>query len=126
MATRSAILIEEKDKTYTGIYCHWDGYPEHMLPILNNYYNRVFRIYKLLNLGAISSLKKYLEPVEGTHSFYTPEDDVTIAYHRDRGDEKINAFNGNFVEVIENFKAMDCEYIYFFVKDAKCWLDLSL
>jgi len=28
MATRSNIGIVNEDGSVTGIYCHWDGYPE--------------------------------------------------------------------------------------------------
>ncbi len=29
MATRSNIGIVNDNGSVTGIYCHWDGYPEH-------------------------------------------------------------------------------------------------
>ena len=35
MATRSLITVKTVDKNlgdvYETVYCHWDGYPEHML-----------------------------------------------------------------------------------------------
>ena len=34
MATRSTIGYETPDGGYVGVYCHWDGYPENMLPQL--------------------------------------------------------------------------------------------
>lgn len=34
MATRSTIGYETKDGGYIGVYCHYDGYPSHMLPQL--------------------------------------------------------------------------------------------
>ena len=34
MATRSTIGYETKDGGYVGVYCHYDGYPKHMLPQL--------------------------------------------------------------------------------------------
>ena len=34
MGTRSNIYIETEPGTYLGTYCHYDGYPEHMLKAL--------------------------------------------------------------------------------------------
>jgi len=36
MATRSTIGYETPDGGYIGVYCHWDGYPRHMLPELQS------------------------------------------------------------------------------------------
>ena len=36
MATRSMICIELEDGSNTGTYCHFDGYPSHMRPILED------------------------------------------------------------------------------------------
>jgi len=36
MATRSTIGYETPDGGYIGVYCHWDGYPKHMLPELQS------------------------------------------------------------------------------------------
>ena len=38
MATRSVIGIVNLDKSITGIYCHYDGYPENNGKILLNHY----------------------------------------------------------------------------------------
>lgn len=35
MATRSTIGYETADGGYVGVYCHYDGYPENMGPILH-------------------------------------------------------------------------------------------
>lgn len=35
MATRSTIGYETADGKYRGVYCHYDGYPKHMGPILS-------------------------------------------------------------------------------------------
>jgi hypothetical protein len=36
MATRSTIGYETPEGDYIGVYCHWDGYPKHMLPELQS------------------------------------------------------------------------------------------
>jgi hypothetical protein len=35
MATRSTIGYETLDGGYRGVYCHYDGYEKHMVPILS-------------------------------------------------------------------------------------------
>lgn len=35
MATRSTIGYETADGGYVGVYCHYDGYPDYMGPILS-------------------------------------------------------------------------------------------
>jgi hypothetical protein len=41
MSTRSFICIEDDEQGYRGIYCHYDGYPEHVGKILVEYYNHI-------------------------------------------------------------------------------------
>ena len=36
MSTRSALFIQNDDSTWNEIYCHYDGYPAHMMPALAN------------------------------------------------------------------------------------------
>lgn len=71
-----------------AIYCHYDGYPSYMEGMLKDYYDNDSIIDKLISLGDISCLKKDIEPKEGqNHSFEHPAENVTIAYHRDRGED---------------------------------------
>lgn len=87
MATRSFIGILNQDSTVNYIYCHFDGYPSYMLPMLTHNYNTEEEVRELLGLGDISVLKPLVSPPEGEeHSFHNPHPFTTIAYHRDRGD----------------------------------------
>ena len=36
MGTRSNIYVETEPGTYLGTYCHFDGYPSYMVPILKD------------------------------------------------------------------------------------------
>lgn len=117
MATRSRIGIELEDGTIKSIYCHWDGYISHNGTILNEDYQDPEKVLALIALGDISSLAPNIEPT-GKHDFNKPEEGVTVAYHRDRG-EKLNIrINGSkqdfFVSDIE-------EYSYLFTKEGK-WI----
>ena len=39
MSTRSFICIEDAEQGYRGIYCHYDGYPEHVGRLLVRHHN---------------------------------------------------------------------------------------
>lgn len=87
MSTNAHIAIL-KDGKYTYIYSHWDGYPEHVGKILYENYNTTEKIEELIALGDISSLGPRLKPNDDeAHSFDNPIRDITIAYHRDRGED---------------------------------------
>jgi len=64
MATRCYIFKENKDKSLIGIYCHYDGYPSHMLPILRDHYKTEEKIDKLLAIGDINHLHEAVEKCE--------------------------------------------------------------
>jgi hypothetical protein len=89
MATRSLIGMTKPDSTVDYIYCHWDGYPEHHLPILEGFYTDEDTVAQLLSLGYLSSLAENISAPEGSeHTFEKPLNDVCIFYHRDRGESK--------------------------------------
>ena len=56
MATRSYIGVEHKDKSILAVYCHWDGYPEHLGLQLVTHWNSVQKAYRLLEYRGISSI----------------------------------------------------------------------
>lgn len=106
MATRSRIGIENEDGTVSSVYCHWDGYPTGNGRMLVEYYSDREKVKELISLGAISSLCKNVAPSEpmddligvrmlkefkvlpkSVHTFDEPQKDVTVAYHRDRGED---------------------------------------
>lgn len=73
MSTRSNIAIQLNNDLVLCVYCHFDGYPEHHLPILNENYNSFESALKLILKGNISVLNENIE--------------TSIFYNRDR-DEK--------------------------------------
>jgi hypothetical protein len=87
MATRSTISIKENGKI-RSIYCHWDGYPSNNGAILLEHYATGDKVNELINLGSLSSLRPNINPNPNeVHDFENSQDDVVIAYHRDRGEE---------------------------------------
>jgi len=88
MGTSSAIGIKQPNGQVQAITCHWDGYPEHVGRILHEFYNHEAKAMRLLSLGSLSSLGESMTPPPGVrHSLEHPAKGVTVAYHRDRGDD---------------------------------------
>jgi hypothetical protein len=94
MSTNSRISLSLPNTKRKSIYCHWDGSPEHQLPILRKHYNTTKKAKELIELGDISYLAPRVKPEPGEiHTFNDPAKDenghidVTIAYHRDRGED---------------------------------------
>ena len=78
MGTRSRIAIRNADNTYLSVYCHWDGYPSHHGPILQEHYNSEDKVRALLAGGDFSSLESNFDLIK----FYTttrPHEDPSPA-----------------------------------------------
>ena len=68
-----------------AIYCHNDGYPNYMYPMLSDWYGTEERARALVSFGDASYIEKRLIPTaDSKHSFDHPEEDVCVFYHRDR------------------------------------------
>jgi hypothetical protein len=105
MATRSAIAIENSDKSFDVIYCHYDGYPEHHLPILREKYNKAAKVRKLLAKGDISILE-----TEKTWMGTTRKPQPL--YYYERGETSVDARNVCLKELREFADGSGCEYLY--------------
>jgi len=87
MSTRSTISIQTPEGNIRSIYCHYDGYLSHVGALLHTYYNTEEKVNALIDLGSLSILGEKLIPnPTSPHSFVKPQEDVTVAYHRDRGE----------------------------------------
>lgn len=87
-------FLQTREPNLSGkcIHCQFEGSPAFTGAILNQHYNNVERIEKLLKLGDISVLGDFLEVPKGqrnSHTFENPLPYVTVAYWRDR-DSKFN------------------------------------
>lgn len=59
MSTRSAIITINPDrKSYSGIYCHSDGYPSWNGFLLQKFFNTEESARSLVSLGSISAISK--------------------------------------------------------------------
>jgi hypothetical protein len=112
MGTRS-IIANTVDGITRAIYCHWDGYLDHVGSLLLKHYADTDKRTALVNLGSISSLRERVQPEPGEdHSFDRPAEGVTIAYHRDRGEELQPAEEMPMADFIANPPDHGTEYWY--------------
>ena len=114
MSTRSIIAKENADGTFTGIYCHWDGYPEHNGSILINHYTDDQKINQLLKLGDLSILGS---EIGEKHPFESPDKSKYVnwckAYGRDRGEKHTKATRYKNFDAVFN---ADCGQDYVYIK----------
>lgn len=113
MSTRSRIAILNSDGSVDSIYCHYDGYLSHNGVILAKYYNNEEKIRKLISLGSLSFLGKSAEFFQtSNYPFESSENNITIAHHRDLGDELIVEKYSSFDEWMLNINFEDYHYIW--------------
>ena len=102
MATRSFICKLLPDNSVTGVYCHYDGYPDGVGATLKEHYTDPKTVDGLLALGSISELNENLTE--------------TVAYHRDRGEDLTP--NMDYPSVIDAVSDahydLGAEYVYVF------------
>ena len=112
MSTRSIIARLHTDGSVEASYCHFDGYPEGVGKTLKEHYSLNASVADLLELGDLSSLGDNLQE--------------TVAYARDRGEEKSdNLRYDNLSELLSNVrKDTGAEYAY--VWDGTIWATYTL
>ena len=90
MSTRAFVGVYNGSNRIKGSYVHSDGYPGHTGKMLLENYNTKEKLQELISYGDMSSISGRIEPITKNHTFDTPEDDVCVFYHRDRGEELEN------------------------------------
>jgi hypothetical protein len=135
MSTRAYICMETKDGQYRGVYNHFDGYLSGIGEVLLNYYQDFKKVEKLINLGDLSIVGQNLEAPEvvkkyGFDWFMNPafialsdteknvlkngEEKGTIAYCRDRGEDKYVAEWSSVEDIYTNFSEGMIVFVYLF------------
>ena len=133
MATRSAIGYVLPNGQIKASYCHWDGYPEHQLPILNEHYTSLAAVRGLVDPGSMSQLRTrqtwgasvlkdengdFLRHDDGELR-YDVEQQPGPLYHHQRGD--------GMEPITSNYPAncwdelMDIEHLYVFHPEHGYW-----
>lgn len=112
MATRSVIAARTgtaRKPRYLAAYCHWDGYPEHQLPILAEHHSSPAKALTLVAGGDISCLKTD----KGWDGATRPEGPL---YYSERGEHGVDARSfGDIQSLIEHYRGCGCEHAYVFV-----------
>ena len=129
MSTRAGIGMLMPDWTIKAIYLHRDGCPFECAAggILAQYYNTTERVEMLLELGDLSSLGTKIFPDAKTpHSWENPQPDVTVAYHRDRGEDYNSpvVFSDLYEYETKGSEVFGAEFLYLFVDDQWIVCDL--
>ena len=127
MATRSTLVyVDPETNKVHAIYCHWDGYPEHHMPILREHYKDIEKIRKLFDLGDLSILAP---EIGTTNDFENPTEEICLAYHRDRGEPYEDVKKRTYNTVLEALKTEQptygTEYGYVWEEDSG-WVAFDL
>ena len=122
MGTRSAIGYQLPSGRIRAVYCHWDGYPKHQVPILIEHYNSLEKVKALIKPGSMSSLRT-------DHTWADSEvRDPQPLYHWERGnDGPWCARDSDYSDppitkatlksAMKYWNDCDCEYMYVFIPD---------
>ena len=139
MGTRSAIGYRQPSGVVRAVYCHWDGYPSHQMPILQKHYNTLTKVKALIRPGSMSTLRtrntwdngKTLEngdgsPMVDTEGYIISENDrdPQPLYHSERG-EKDTGPLCSYDPIDMWFRLHDCEHLYIFEPSTKKWTHIA-
>jgi hypothetical protein len=112
MGTRSRIGVMHGDNC-KSVYCHWDGYLDFNGRMLLEHYDSS-KANHLVALGDLSSLRPEVFISEGVeHSFENPQENISIFYGRDRGEEDTEwKTDATFEAFLERADGCGAEYYY--------------
>ena len=123
MGTRSNIGYINDEGKIRAAYCHYDGYLEHNGRILLDYYTDAAKVKELVELGDMSFLGSKIHPTPGSgHDFDNNENDVTVFYGRDRGENDVAPVTYDTVSKWVNRKDSWEEYYYLFMPEISTWM----
>ena len=114
MATRS-VISKLDNKGAKAIYCHSDGYLEHVGRVLDGHYRDESKVDELLEHGDVSSLNENIGeklPFNDYMSFH--EKKQCRFYHRDRVEKlRIEILNSE-KDILDYASSCCAEYVYMF------------
>ncbi len=115
MSAKSCIAMKKKDGIYKSIYCHNNGYLKHNGYLLYKHYSDPIEVEILLSLGDISKLEENIFPdITKEHNFDNCQDNVTVAYHRDRGEDlRFEVFSSK-EKLLNYFSKSVLDYLYIY------------
>lgn len=117
MSTRSSIATKCNNGKVKIVYCHFDGYLEHVGNMLLNHYNTQEQAEAIVDLGDISCLYESIEKPDG-HSFDNKVDGYSVFYGRDRGETGVTALECDTYEIALKKNSQEFNYYW----DGDKWL----
>ena len=121
MATRSSIAIQNTDGTFSGIYCHCDGYLSYNGRILEEFYTTEAEVRELIALGDLSVLGETVGVKIGFGDLSHRDTNQCMAYGRDRGETGTQA--ADFNSYAELLRDIGQEYDYLYVPGKGWFVD---
>jgi len=115
MSTRSIIAVKVENG-YESIYCHWDGYPTHHLPLLENY-NSTELAMQLLSLGDLSILGAEIGEKQDFDDRAGRNENWCLAYGRDRGEKDVGKKHKRTLRILKNYAKDVGPYLYIWEHD---------
>jgi len=114
MATRARIGFETQVGEIVSAYHHYDGYPAGLgYNLVRNYIADRDKFMEAVMLGDASYWGKTPYPSTSLHSFSNAEEDVSVYYGRDRGEENVAPVTfTDFEDFAENWNIAGEEYAY--------------
>ena len=117
MSTNVYIAYGDSESGYRRIYVHSGCSGARVPEILLAHYQSEEDAKAIVGLGDLSCLKPCLSPFGQEHSFRTPEDNVTVAYHRDRADPYYKCSSTHFGS-LRSMEQDSIGFVYVFTSDA--------
>lgn len=102
MSTRSVIGVYDNDTNSVKlVYCHSDGYPDHMVPALKRYTDKETVMNEIINIGGFRFLDEEFGPER--------------PYGRNDGDEPVPAITRTLHNFIHQKNLYDADFRYLFM-----------
>ena len=114
MATRS-VIAKLDNKGAKAIYCHSDGYLEHVGRVLDGHYGDESKVDELLEHGEVSAVNENIGeklPFNDYMSFH--EKKQCRFYHRDRGEKLRIEILTSEKDILDYASSCCAEYVYMF------------
>ena len=112
MSTPSTINVKTTNGDIKSIYCHFDGYPDHHVPILLNHYDSQEKAEELIALGNLSSLEESMEKPEGKDRGHEATTHWTLYESLQEYGQKYNYYWNGTEWLLEGEPLADIEHLF--------------